>query len=521
MEFEAAATDGRLERTEKMKTAKHHLAAAIMSLALIAPVSAATQVPGRQPGVPATGRGNLVRQLFTGPVTAQAVVTGNGIEYHNGAVMHDSVNVYYIWYGDWTKAPKGNAILTDLAKNLGNSSYYKANTTYGDTVGNVNGVVNYVSAIADTGSFGTALPDVGPWTLVSNAISAGTLPADPNGVYIVLGAPNVSLNGFLTAYCGWHNVNDFNGIPIRHLFIGNPAANPSACSAQTGSSPNGDPNVDAMASILVHELSETVTNPDLTAWWDSLGLEVGDKCAWSYGPTYTASNGSMANVRLGLRDYLIQQTWVNAGGGYCATSYDNSPDFTLGVNPITQTVAPGGTTGSYTMSATGTNGWFGTLTYSVIGGLPAGASARVSGNGITLATTSSVAPGTYTFTIQGTDGLKTHTVGAYLVVAVPSFTLSISPASQSKTRPTTGTATATYVVTVTPVAGFTGTVNLTASGSTTGLTVALSSATITGSGTVNLTATLTSNAKKGNRTLTVTGTSGTKTVSANATLAVN
>src|SRR4051794_21804899 len=37
----------------------------------------------------------------------------NGINYHNGPVMLGTVNMYYIWYGDWS----GNSavdILTDL-----------------------------------------------------------------------------------------------------------------------------------------------------------------------------------------------------------------------------------------------------------------------------------------------------------------------------------------------------------------------------------------------------------------------
>jgi len=32
-------------------------------------------------------------------------------------------------------------------------------------------------------------------------------------------------------------------------------------------------------------------------------------------------NGAYANMLLGGKDYLIQRNWVNAKGGYCATSY--------------------------------------------------------------------------------------------------------------------------------------------------------------------------------------------------------
>ena len=62
-----------------------------------------------------------------------------------------------------------------------------------------------------------------------------------------------------------------------------------------------------MASIIAHELEETVTDPDLNAWYDSRGAENADKCAWTFGATHTASNGSLYNMTLGSREYLIQQ----------------------------------------------------------------------------------------------------------------------------------------------------------------------------------------------------------------------
>lgn len=101
---------------------------------------------------PADGRGNHVRQL---PPRAQAstgsVVQGNGISYHNGPVMTKGVNIYYIWYGDWSKDSTANAILTDFASNIGGSPYFNINTAYGDTTGNVpntSSTVRYAGAVA-------------------------------------------------------------------------------------------------------------------------------------------------------------------------------------------------------------------------------------------------------------------------------------------------------------------------------------------------------------------------------------
>jgi len=77
-----------------------------------------------------------------------------------------------------------------------------------------------------------------------------------------------------------------------------------------------------MASVVVHELEEAATDPDLNAWWSNAsGGENADLCAWTFGATYTVANGSKANVKWGARDYMIQQNWVNAAGGKCAMAY--------------------------------------------------------------------------------------------------------------------------------------------------------------------------------------------------------
>ena len=250
-----------------------------------------------------------------------AAVQGNGINYHNGPVMRNGVNIYYIWYGNWAQDATANAILTDYAKNVGGSPYFNINTTYGDTVGNVpNTNIQYGASVSDSGSLGTSLSDSKIWTLVTNALSAGTLPTDPNGVYFVLTAPYVAeTSGFLTQYCGWHTYNYYGSTPIKYSFVGNPAAKLSACAAQS-TGPNGDAQADAMVSVIAHELEEAASDPQLNAWYDSTGAENADKCAWTFGSTYTV-NGAAANMKIGPRDYLIQRNWVNAGGGYCALSY--------------------------------------------------------------------------------------------------------------------------------------------------------------------------------------------------------
>lgn len=254
---------------------------------------------------------------------AGAAGTQAGIRYHGGPVMLNTVNIYYIWYGNWA-GNTATSILTDLASNIGSSPYFNINTTYYNGANqHVSNSVLYKGAINNNYSLGLALTDANIQSIVSSAITTGALPKDPNGVYFVLTSQDVNAtSGFCTQYCGWHTHATIAGTDIKYSFVGNPARCPNACSAVvSGTTPNGNLGADAMASILAHELEETVSDPDLNAWYDNRGAENADKCAWTFGTTYTAANGGKANMKLGARDFLIQQNWVNSGSGFCAVKF--------------------------------------------------------------------------------------------------------------------------------------------------------------------------------------------------------
>jgi hypothetical protein len=124
-----------------------------------------------------------------------------------------------------------------------------------------------------------------------------------------------------TDFCGYHFAFRDNGVAVKYAFIGSPARCPASCAEQWDSSPNNNPEADGMASVFAHELSETVTDPEVNAWFrTSNNMENGDLCAWQFGTEYTASNGSRANVRLGARDYLLQENYIQ-GKNVCGLSY--------------------------------------------------------------------------------------------------------------------------------------------------------------------------------------------------------
>jgi hypothetical protein len=263
-----------------------------------------------------TGKGAITLQQLSSVAEASRArpTKGNGINYHGGPLILGTTNVHYIWYGSWSSGDK--TILTDLAQSIGGSAYFNINTTYYNGSGtHVSNAVSYAGAANDNYSHGTSLSDSAIQSIV-----AAQNPTDTNGIYFVLTSADVNeTSGFCTQYCGWHTHGTINGRDIKYAFIGNPARCPSACTNGT-TAPNGSVGADGAASIISHELEEAVTDPDLNAWYDNRGQENADKCAWTFGSTYTTSNGGVANMKLGSRDFLIQQNWVNASGGYCAKS---------------------------------------------------------------------------------------------------------------------------------------------------------------------------------------------------------
>ena len=318
-----------------MRTKKLFLAAASVAALLLSTLSA-TNVAQAANSPAALGeiapKITPVRGVGQGLGYASGTYRGTGdTTFHGGKVMTAATtNVYVIWYGNWattnaTNALKRNIINGSLA-GIGGSAYYNINTTYTDGSGNaVKNSVTYNQATGQYtpgGTYKKTLADRDIASIVKSAITGNKLPLDANGVYFVFTSSDISLSsGFLTRYCGWHTYQNVNGTSIKYSFVGDASKKLSACTAQT-TSPNGDAGADGMVSVIAHELEEAVTDPELNAWYDSTGYENADKCAWYFGTTSTATNGSKYNVEWNGMRFLVQQNWVNTGAtSHCDMSY--------------------------------------------------------------------------------------------------------------------------------------------------------------------------------------------------------
>jgi phosphate-induced protein 1 len=280
-------------------------------------------------GQPALAQSVTASQRPTGTVK-----TDSRILYHDGPVMIGSSNIYLIWYGCWDNncGLVGNVdtqlILSDFTVSVGSTPYFQILPTYPNAYGQTpSGALLFGGSVVDQYSHGFELTASDLQGIVADQINGNQLPPDPAGIYVVLASADVSspTTGFCVASAQPHHGTGFaNGSLFRYAFVGNPTRCPSVGAPQFFAdgtqlpTPNGSLAADAMANTLAHVLSTTITNPNGNAWFDRYGLQNADKCDGQFGPTYLTASGARANLKLGQRDYLIQENWVNVGKGHCA-----------------------------------------------------------------------------------------------------------------------------------------------------------------------------------------------------------
>ncbi len=291
------------------------------------------------------------------PTAGSTSANRSPITYHNGPIMQTLSKIVVIWYGNWNQAngtdtPDGQQIVRDALYGLSATPNGTFTNYSGITNGNSSSLGHYtqtggayvtqvsspmLSEITQPASAtygGYTLTDATVQALVTSV--AGSSP-DANAIYLVLSSSDVGeSSGFLTKYCGWHTYTNVGATPVKFGFIGNPNKTLTACNVNTaGVSPNGNPAVDAMVSVIAHELEETVSDPLISAWYNKSQSENGDMCAWTFGSaqkvvssTDPKTNGAYYNVTLPTatagvtRNYLVQRAlaasnskcYVNATG---------------------------------------------------------------------------------------------------------------------------------------------------------------------------------------------------------------
>ena len=277
--------------------------------------------------------------LATVSTAAQNPKLTSKMVYHNGPVLTGIRNFYTIYYGCWTDncgfagdttIPR---VLADFYTSIGNSPYAQINSTYTDASGQpAASAFIYGGEVVDASySRGVDLTPADIVSLISYQVNNFQLPQDSNGIYVIIASADIASTetGFCTpGVPPFHAQGLVNGSPVKYIFLGNPNRCPTVAGPQfsrSGPTPNNSYAADVLVSNFAHALNGLVTNPTGSGWYDRYGLENTDKCQDAagqptFGATYLTANGARANVRMGGRDFLIQQNWVNDRKARCAMS---------------------------------------------------------------------------------------------------------------------------------------------------------------------------------------------------------
>jgi uncharacterized repeat protein (TIGR02543 family) len=157
----------------------------------------------------------------------------------------------------------------------------------------------------------------------------------PEGVEICKATSNgseggqCSIDGASNAFCGYHSYVGSASSPtiydvLPYAVVDSPTGytcSSSAAQFSDGSfvgdqSPNDNIDADTELSVMSHEMSEAITDPepDNPAWQDSAGNEIGDDCAYVYGDSLSLGGppGAEYNQTINGDQYFIQEEFSNS-----------------------------------------------------------------------------------------------------------------------------------------------------------------------------------------------------------------
>ena len=217
--------------------------------------------------------------------------------YHGGPVMPMTVT-YPIYWGNPSAFPNDlTSGLTMFFDGFGNSGYSNILAQYINAPSTLS---SFGKPATDTSSPPSRSPSVS--TIVNEACNFISGTPDSAGVYFVITSNFPKGANF----CGWHSAGTCNGVTIPVVYLPNTSGiagcDPGNLFPNTNNFSEG---TRSMVNIAAHELSEVTTDPQLNAWFDSGGQEVGDKCAWQF----------LYAVTLGSTNWQLQEEWSNADSG--------------------------------------------------------------------------------------------------------------------------------------------------------------------------------------------------------------
>ena len=275
-------------------------------------------------------------------LSVQPLVSSN-LLYHGGPVMTSNTNYAFYWAPSGSPAYPAeyqsgvNQYLEDLAHDSGgDQNVDSVATQYANGSGEAVAYdSHFAGAIIDTDPYPKngckratiCLTDAQLQAELNTYISAHGLPRDLAHEYFMLTPPGVedcfeasgtecSAGSSAPVYCAYHGSFASGGGVI--VYANDPYVT-GVAGCDDGEHPNNKPSDGALEGGLSHEHSESMTDPELNAWYGPEGYENGDKCrtflaSTEFGtPLGTAPDGSSYNQLINGSEYWYQQEWSNEG----------------------------------------------------------------------------------------------------------------------------------------------------------------------------------------------------------------
>jgi hypothetical protein len=239
------------------------------------------------------------------------------LQYHGGPVQHGTSVTPIFWGPGWSTPGDKIVGLTAFYNGVGGSSYAATNTEYTDGSGHVSSLVALNGTFIDSSDVtasgqSTSAIQSEVCKMISNPVPGGYYP-----VYIDQARGSAG-------FCAWHSAGTCSGVNIQFGFFfkldGDPGCDPGGQTGSYNGTATNSQGLAALANVSGHELSEMLTDPKLNAWYDRMGSENSDKCAWTFG-------SSLLNFP-GGSSWKIQGNWSNAaysgGTGYVRGCIDGN-----------------------------------------------------------------------------------------------------------------------------------------------------------------------------------------------------
>jgi hypothetical protein len=307
------------------------LAAAVL-VTVFAPAASASHSgsPAVVPGATIAGRV---------PVIGTPNLGGGNLQFHGGPVMHTNTSYAIYWVpSGYSISANYKSLLDGFLQNVAaasgsTSNVYASDTQYYDNNGSIAYSSTFGGSYTDTAAFpangcssynglSKCLSDAQLQAEITKVITARGWTRGPSSVFFLFTPRNVGScdspgSCAFTTFCAYHGY--YGSGQTLTMYANQPytATNKAAC--WPGQSPNGD-DADGTINVVSHEHNEAITDPQLSAWWDSAGYENGDKCAWIFGsPLGTTSYGQYNQV-IGTGKYYLQEEWSNSSSS-CVQTY--------------------------------------------------------------------------------------------------------------------------------------------------------------------------------------------------------